>query len=245
MKMRSRKTGSNSSQLMLLVLIDLKPIFRVSFCPRNVLFARKSFGLSTRTTLSWSTLSTSKIRTSQRRISNSSKSSSHGSATTFTTYTIACVGHTLWLPAILDQSCISTDSNISRQRSNNSHKTMKCHCSQEASTRINLIQRIIENILARSAVQRTHLRLPMTRSSCNSRLMPTGRFLHLESLQLPVLQSMAAIKAGLVSRSITVINIKVRVQPDWIKWRRIWWREPWLLPKLEQKMEYCWSTIDQ
>ena len=183
MKMMSRKTESISSQLMPPVLIDLRSILRVSFCPRSVLFARKSFGLSTRTTPSWSTLSTSPIRTNQRRISNSSKSSSHGSATTFTTYTIACVGHTQWPLAILDQSCISTDSHISRRRSSSNHKPMKYHYSQEASTRIYLIQRIIENTLARSAVQRTHHRQPMTRSSSSSRLMPTVRCLHLESPQ--------------------------------------------------------------
>ena len=181
MKMMSRKTGSNSSQLMLPVLIDPRSILQASFCPRSVLFERKSFGQSTRTTPSWSTLSTSPIRTNQRRISNSSKSSSHGSATTFTTYTIACVGLTLLPPAIPDQSCISTDSRISRQRSSSSHKPMKCR--QEASTRIYLIQRITENTLARSAVQRTRPRQLMTRSSSSSRLMPIGRCLHLESPQ--------------------------------------------------------------
>lgn len=183
MKMMSRKTESTSSQLMLPVLIDLRSILRVSFCPRSELFERKSFGLSTRTIPSWSTLSTSPIRTSQRRISNSSKSSSHGSATTFITYTIACVGHTLWPPVILDQSCISTDSRISRLPSSSSHKPMKCHYSQEASTRIYPIQRITENTRDRSAVQRTHHRQPMTRSSSSSRLMPTARCLHLESPQ--------------------------------------------------------------
>ena len=182
MRVKSRKTERIYSQLMLPVSTDLRSILRASFCPRSALFERKSFGLSTRTTPSWSTLSTSLTRTSQRRISNSSKSSSHGSATTFTTYTIVCVGLTLWPLVILDQSCISTDSRSSRRRSS-SHKTKKYHRSQEASTRICLIQRITENTLAHFVDQRTHHRQQTILSSSNNRLMPIDRCHHLESPQ--------------------------------------------------------------
>ena len=55
---------------------------------------------------------------------------------------------------------------------------------------------------------------------------------------------MAAFKAGPVSRSITVISIKAKVQPDWTKWRKIWWRERLLQPKIGQRMVYRWSTIN-
>ena len=183
MMMKSRMMRSKCSQLITLVLIDPRSILQASFCPRSVPSERKSFGPSMQTTPSWSTPSTSPIRTNQLQISNSSKSSSHGSATTFTTYTTVCVEHTLWLPAILVQSCISTDNLSNRLLSSSSHKMMKSHRSQVASTRVIPIQRITESTLGRSADQRIHPRQPMTPSSSNNRLMPTGHCLHSESPQ--------------------------------------------------------------